>query len=184
MMNALIRSLDDIELAARDAEPAPVLNASPSSCRLHLPVIGPATGVVIFFLRRRSSPSHRSGKPSFPPRYTSGYTFWKVRPSRRCCSRGAHARFGYGDIIADVLGLAVGQPGAAALDTDIGGHENRMRPIEVLTPLGHLLGGSSGTQNRNRPTQGAFQCADGDGSPFRLIVESLIPFYRDHDPGR
>jgi hypothetical protein len=93
-----------------------------------------------------SSPSLHSGKPSYPPRSTLD-----PRPGKRDDHAHAprapfHPQPHSGDLIADVLGLAVGHTRSAALDAVVGGYENRMHHIEVMTPLGHLLGATPAAQ--------------------------------------
>jgi hypothetical protein len=87
MMNALVGVLNGLAVWLLGM-PDPLLFGTLAFLLNYVPILGPITGVVIFFFVA-SSAFRQSGKPSYPPRYTLGYTFWKAKPSRPCCSRAA-----------------------------------------------------------------------------------------------
>jgi len=87
IMNALVGLLNGVAVWLLGM-PDPLLFGTVSFLLNYVPILGPATGVVIFFF---------VGVFSFPSIWQAfipaaiylGITFWKVRPSRRCCSRAA-----------------------------------------------------------------------------------------------
>ena len=126
MMNALVGLLNGVAVWLLGM-PDPLLFGTLAFLLNYVPVLGPATGVVIFFF---------VGVFSFPVNLASFHSRrdipWDTHSGRRdhhayAARAPLHAQPGYGDFIANVLGLAVGHTRRAALDAAVGSHENRVR---------------------------------------------------------
>ena len=127
MMNALVGLLNGVAVWLLGM-PDPLLFGTLAFLLNYIPILGPVTGVVIFFF---------VGIFTFPSILASLHTRRDLPrdpyPGRRDDNAYAaraplYSQSGRGDLIADVLGLAVGHTRSAALDAAVGGRENHLRP--------------------------------------------------------